>query len=59
MALELKIFNRKGFPLYAIQVINSEEGTELKGEDHPVLWEFKDVFPEEVLELHIEIYLDF
>ena len=34
--------------MYAIQVINSEEGIELKGEDHPVLWEFKDVFLEEV-----------
>jgi len=32
---------------------------ELKIEDHPVLWEFKDVFPEEVPGLHSKRDLDF
>jgi hypothetical protein len=40
-----------GCPLYDIQVLNLAEGKELKAEDHPVLWEFRDVFPEEVLGL--------
>jgi hypothetical protein len=44
--LQLNNFSRKGCPLYAIEVINSKEGGELKTEDHPMLWEFKDVFPE-------------
>jgi hypothetical protein len=32
-----------------MQVLNSIERKRMKVEDHPVLWEFKDVFPEEVL----------
>jgi len=39
--LKLKEFSWKGCPLYAIQVL----GKELKVEDHPMFWEFKDVFP--------------
>jgi hypothetical protein len=57
--LQLKKFSRKGCPLYAIQVLNSTEGKELKVEDHPVLWEFKDVFPEEVPGLPPKRDLDF
>jgi hypothetical protein len=49
-ALQLKNFSQKGFPLYAIQVLNSVEGKELKAEDHLVLWEFKDVFQKRCLD---------
>jgi hypothetical protein len=45
--------------LYAIQVLNSTESDELKVEYHPVLWELKDLFPEEVLRLPLKIDLDF
>jgi hypothetical protein len=57
--LQLKKFSRKGCPLYAIQVLNATESKELKIEDHPVLWEFKDVFPEEVPGLPPKRDLDF
>jgi hypothetical protein len=57
--LQLKKFSRKGCPLYAIQVLNSTEGKEMKVEDHPVLWEFRDVFPEEVPGLPLKRDLDF
>jgi len=44
--------------LYAIQVLNSIESKEMKVEDHPMLWEFKEVFLEEVpgLPLKRDIY---
>jgi hypothetical protein len=29
--------------LYALQVLNLAEGKNLKVEDHPMLWEFKEV----------------
>jgi hypothetical protein len=45
--------------LYAIQVLNSVEKKEMKVEDHPVLWEFRDVFPEEVPGLPPKRDLDF
>jgi hypothetical protein len=45
--------------LYAIQVLNATKNKELKIEDHPVLWEFKDVFPEEVPRLPPKRDLDF
>jgi hypothetical protein len=57
--LQLKKFSRKGCPLYAIQVLSTTESKELKVEYHPVLWEFKDVFPEEVPGLPLKRYLDF
>jgi hypothetical protein len=57
--LQLKRFNRKGCPLYAMQVLNATESKELKVEDHPVLWEFRDVFPKEVLGLPSKRDLDF
>jgi hypothetical protein len=47
-ALQLKKYSRRGCPLYAIQILNSTESGEMKVEYHPVLWEFRDVFPEEV-----------
>jgi hypothetical protein len=48
--LQLKKFNRKGCPLYAIQVLNSTESKEMKVEDHPVLWEFKMCFQRKCLD---------
>jgi hypothetical protein len=39
--------------------IKLEEGKELKAEDHPVLWEFIDVFPKEVPGLPPKRDLDF
>jgi hypothetical protein len=47
-SLQLKNFNKKGCPLYAIRVLISIESKGMKVEDHLVLWEFKDLFPEEV-----------
>jgi hypothetical protein len=44
-ALQLKKFSWKGSPLYVIQVLSSTKRNELKFEDHPMMWEFKDVFP--------------
>jgi hypothetical protein len=58
-ALQIKKYSRRGCPLYAIQVLNSTESCELKIEDHPVLWEFKDVLPEEVPGLPPKMDLDF
>jgi hypothetical protein len=59
LTLKFRKFNQKGCPLYAIQVLNSLKGKELKAEDHPMLWEFKDVFPQEVLGLPPNIDLQF
>jgi hypothetical protein len=50
-ALQLNKFSIKECPLDSIQVLNSVEINNLKDEDHPALWEFKDMFPEEVLGL--------
>jgi hypothetical protein len=58
-ALQLKKFSRKGCPLYAIQVLNSAESKEMKAKDHPVLWEFRDMFPAEVSGLPLKRDLDF
>jgi hypothetical protein len=38
LTLQLNNFIWKGFHLYAIQVINSSRGKEMKVEYHPVLW---------------------
>jgi hypothetical protein len=40
-------------------VLNAVENNKLKIEDHPMLWEFKDVFPEEVPGLPPKRDLDF
>jgi hypothetical protein len=50
---------RKGAPCMRYKCLTSAEGKELKVEDHPVLWEFKDVFPEEVPGLPPKRDLDF
>jgi hypothetical protein len=55
----VKKYCRKGFPLYAIQVLKSIEENKLILEDHPILREYKYVFPEEVLGLPPRRYIDF
>jgi hypothetical protein len=45
---QLKKFSRRGCPLYAIQVLSAGESKEMTIEDHPMLWEFREVFLEEV-----------
>jgi hypothetical protein len=47
-SLQVKKYCRKGCPLYAIQVLNSVENNKPSLEDHPILREYKYVFPEEV-----------
>ena len=57
--IQLKKCSRKGCPMYAIQVLNSIEDKDLKVEDHLVLWEFRDVFLEEVPRLPLKRDLEF
>jgi len=58
-ALQLKKFSRKGCPLYYIQILKLAEGKELRDDDHPVLWEYRDIFLEEVLGIPPKRDLDF
>jgi hypothetical protein len=46
--LQVNKYCRKGCPLYEIQVLNSVENSKPILEDHPILREYKDVFPEEL-----------
>jgi hypothetical protein len=46
--LRVKRYCRKECPLYAVQVLNSAEDSNMSLKDHPILREYKDVFPEEV-----------
>jgi hypothetical protein len=48
LALQMRKYCRKGCPLYAIQVLKTIEGDKPSLEDHPILREYRDVFPEEV-----------
>jgi hypothetical protein len=50
---------RKGCPLYAIQVSESVENDRPSLEDHPILRDYRDVFPEEVLGLPLRRDIDF
>jgi hypothetical protein len=59
LAFQLKKFNQSGCPLYAIHVLNAAANNDLMIEDHPVLWEFKYLFPEEVPRLPPKQDLDF
>ena len=38
----------KGCPLYEIQVLKTIEGAKPSPDEHPILREYRDVFPEEV-----------
>jgi hypothetical protein len=42
----MKKYCRKGYYVYAIQVLESIEDEKTNLEDHPILREYKDVFPE-------------
>jgi hypothetical protein len=48
---QVKKYCKKGCPLYAIQVLNSVDNNKPILEDHPILREYKYVFPKEVLGL--------
>jgi hypothetical protein len=43
--LQVKKYCRKGYPLYAIQVLNSIEDNKTSLGDHPILREYKYWFP--------------
>jgi hypothetical protein len=55
----MKKYCRKGYPLYAIQVLESVEDEKPNLEDHPILREYKYMFPEEVPGLHSRRDIDF
>ena len=55
----MKKYCIKGCPLYAIQVLELVEDDKSNLEDHPILREYKDVFPEEVLGLPLRREIDF
>jgi hypothetical protein len=57
--LQVKKYCRKGCPLYAIQVLKSVEDNKPSLGDHPILREYKYVFPEEVLGLNPRRDIDF
>jgi hypothetical protein len=57
--LQMKKYYRKGCPLYAIQVLESIEDNKPNLEDHPILREYRNVFPEEVSGLPPRRYIDF
>jgi hypothetical protein len=44
----MKKYCRKGYPLYAIHVLESVEDDKPNLEDHPILREYKDMLLEEV-----------
>jgi hypothetical protein len=48
LALQMRKYCRKGCPLYAIPVLKTIESTKASPDDHPILREYRDVFPEEV-----------
>jgi hypothetical protein len=55
----MRKYCRKGCPLYAIQVLKIIEGAKPSPDDHPILREYRDVFPEEVLGLPPRRDIDF
>jgi hypothetical protein len=55
----VKKYCRKQCPLYVIQVLNFVEDSTIILEHHPILKEYKDVFPEEVPSLPPRRYIDF
>jgi hypothetical protein len=58
-SLQVKKYCKKGFPLYAIQVINSIENDKPIPKYYPILREYKYVFPEEVSGLPPRRDIDF
>jgi hypothetical protein len=58
-ALQMRKYFRKGCPLYAIQVLQTIIGAKPSLDDHPILREYRDVFPEEVPGLPTRRDIDF
>ena len=58
-AMQLKIFCRKGFQLYATHIVEGSENETPRLEDFHVLQEFKDVFPDEIRGLPPKWDIDF
>jgi hypothetical protein len=58
-ALQMRKYCRKGCPLYAIQVLKTIEGTKPSPDDHSLLREYRDMFPEEVSGLPPRRDIDF
>jgi hypothetical protein len=55
----MRNYFQKGCPLYTIQVLKTIEGAKPSPNDHPILREYRDVFPEEVLGLPPRRDIDF
>ena len=55
----MKTYCKKGFPLHAIQVLESVEDEKPNLEDHPILREYRYMFPKEVPSLPPRRYIDF
>jgi hypothetical protein len=55
----MKNYCRKGCPLYGIQVLESVDDEKPNLEDHPILREYKDVFPEEISGLSLRRNIEF
>jgi hypothetical protein len=58
-ALQMRKYFRKGCTLYAIQVLKTIEGDKPSLDDHPILREYRDVFPKEVSGLPPRRDIDF
>jgi hypothetical protein len=58
-SLQMKKYCRNGCPLYEIQVLESVEDDKPNLEDHPILREYRDMFPEEVSGLPPKRDIDF
>lgn len=57
--MQLQIFFKKGCELYAVRILDLVEGKGPSLEDYKVLWEYANVFPDEVLRLPLEREIDF
>jgi hypothetical protein len=44
----MRKYCQKGCPLYVVQVLKTTEGADPSSDDHPILREYRDVFPEEI-----------
>ena len=57
--MQLNKFCRKGFQLYATQILEATDDETPKLEDYQVLQEFRDVFPDEIIGLPPKRDIDF
>ena len=58
-AMQLKKFCRKGCHLYATHIVEEAENETIRLEDHLVLQEFRDIFPDEIPGLPPKRDIDF